>query len=82
MKNFFCNNDSGSILMEYVILIMMIGAPLVVFMQAGFYNFNEGLTSGTGIINVFGVDVEITTPGIMFKHYFQRILTGIALPIP
>ena len=82
MKKLLFKNDSGSVLMEYVILVMLIGAPLVVFMQAGFYNFNEGLTSGTGVINVFGVDVEITTPGIMFKHYFQRILTGISLPIP
>ena len=36
---------------------VLIGAALVFFMQAGFYNFNEGLTSGTGIINVFGVDL-------------------------
>lgn len=82
MRKCFLQNDTGSVLMEYVILVMLIGAPLVIFMQAGFYNFNEGLTSGTGVINVFGVDVEITTPGIMFKHYFQRILTGISLPIP
>ena len=82
MKNFFCNNDSGSILMEYVILIMMIGAPLLVVMQAGFYDFQDGVATGTGVLNVFGIEVEVTTPAIMFKHYFQRILTGIALPIP
>ena len=74
--------DAGSVLMEYVILTMLIGVPLVVLMQAGFYNFDEGLTTRTQEIDVFGVKVNITTPGIRFKHYFQRILTGIALPIP
>lgn len=82
MRLLYMKNSSGSVLMEYVILVMLIGAPLVVFMQAGFYNFNEGLTAGTGSIDLFGVTVEIKTPGIIFKHYFQRILTGISLPIP
>ena len=65
MRKCFLQNDTGSVLMEYVILVMLIGAPLVVFMQAGFYNFNEGLTSGTGVINVFGVDVDIQDFTIM-----------------
>ncbi|MBQ7208177.1 MAG: hypothetical protein IJS01_10310 [Lentisphaeria bacterium] len=75
-------NEGGSVLMEYVILIMLVGAPLVVFMQAGFYSLDGGFSSGVGTIDVFGTPVTVTTPGRMFKFYFQRILTGIALPIP
>ncbi|MBR4664509.1 MAG: hypothetical protein IKO93_11610 [Lentisphaeria bacterium] len=82
MSKFLHKSETGSVLMEYVILTMLIGAPLIVFMQAGFYNFDEGFTQTRQSIDVFGVQVNITTPGIMFKHYFQRILTGIALPIP
>jgi len=82
MTKFLHKSETGSVLMEYVILTTLIGAPLIVLMQAGFYNFDEGFTQTLQNIDVFGVQVNITTPGIMFKHYFQRILTGIALPIP
>ena len=82
MKVLRRKGEKGSVLMEYVILVMLIGAPLVVFMQAGFYSLDGGFSKGAGVIDVFGTRVTVTTPGMMFKYYFQRILTGIALPIP
>ena len=75
-------NEHGSILMEYVILIMFVGVPLMLLMQTGFYNFDEGFTLNELTLDIFGITVDVKTPGIMFKHYFQRVLTGISLPIP
>ena len=82
----------GSVLMEYLILNMVIGVGMAVLMSVGFYNFDEGYTEyeDQGGIKTFDKriyvfqdeDLEITLPGIRIKQYFQRILTGIALPIP
>lgn len=84
------HSDKGSVLMEYLILNMLIGTPLIVFMHLGFYNLNDGFTKiGSGedrydkSVFVFSSEpLRVTTPGIQIKHYYQRILTGIGLPIP
>ena len=60
--------DSGSVLMEYVVVNLAIAVPLVCFWQQEIFNpsTNEWVgTVGKGI-----------------QSMFQRVSSGIALPIP
>lgn len=58
--------ESGSIMMEYVIVLCAIGVTLVVFMNREFYNVGKG----------FGA------LGQTVVAFYQRTLGGLSLPIP
>lgn len=60
------NTESGSIMMEYVIVLCAIGVTLVVFMNREFYNVGKG----------FGA------LGQTVVAFYQRTLGGLSLPIP
>ncbi len=61
-------NSEGSVLMEYVVVNLAIAVPLLLMWYLGVYNFATGEWVG---------DL-----GVGIKAMFQRVLNGIALPIP
>ena len=54
--------------MEYLVVCVMLAVPLMLFLRTPFYNASEGKYIG-----------EI---GLGLQAMFQRVLGGIALPIP
>ena len=56
---------SGSVLLEYVLVVCCVLAPVVLFWSRIFVP-GEGYTEN----------------GRRFMEYFQRMLTGVSLPIP
>ena len=58
----------GSILMEYLVVCVMLAVPLMLFLRTQFYNASTGQYLG-----------EL---GLGLQAMFQRVLGGIALPIP
>lgn len=66
MKNENQSNRTGSVMMEYVIVVSAVSLAVVVFMNVAFYNVATG----------FGpLGQEIVA-------FFQRLQGGLALPIP
>ena len=59
--------SKGSVLMEYVIVNVFIAVPVLLFWHTEIYSFATGQWIGMGL-------------GI--QAMFQRVLSGIALPIP
>ena len=60
--------ESGSVLMEYVIVNMLIAVPLLLLWHQNIYDF---------------LTAEWRDPlGRGIQAMFQRVLSGIALPIP
>jgi hypothetical protein len=57
---------AGSVLMEYVIVCCFIGVIVVELFHKEFFNFDDGFV---GL-------------GLVVKTAIQRVLGGIALPIP
>jgi len=82
------SSDLGSILLEYVVLNLFVGAVLVLFMQAAFFNLTEGFPEESASFTAFGEKIVVVkneyneTPGLALKHFYQRIISGISLPIP
>lgn len=66
MKQPCQNQEEGSVIMEYVILIVLVAVPIFLIWH-GMYDFSSGEFSGIGL--------EI-------QGFFQRIMSGIALPVP
>ena len=58
----------GSVLMEYLIVNLAIAVPLLLLWHEGIYDFSTGEWKGE-----FGLGLQAM---------FQRVLSGIALPIP
>ncbi len=58
------NNESGSMLLEYL-LVLGAAIPFLAFWLA-LFKPGEGYTD----------------TGMMFMQFYQRILTGISLPVP
>lgn len=61
-------DSAGSVLMEYVIVNLAIAVPLLLLWHHGIYNFTTGKWTGE-----FGLGIQAM---------FQRVLSGIALPVP
>lgn len=61
------NGDRGSVLMEYVVLCGAIMVLVDVVWRFGLYSPSAGWNG------LFGAPIEL---------YYQRVLGGIALPIP
>ena len=59
-------SESGSMMMEYVIVLCGIGVALMVFMNREFFDYKEGFGPlGQGIV-----------------AFYQRTLGGLSLPVP
>ena len=64
MKNL--REEQGSMMMEYVIVLLGIGVALMVFMNREFYSVSNGFGPlGQGIV-----------------AFYQRTLGGLSLPVP
>ena len=61
-------SENGSVLMEYVIVNLAITVPIFLLWHWGIYDSSTGTWKGE-----FGFGIQAM---------FQRVLSGIALPIP
>lgn len=70
MRNLFgrLRTSGGSVLMEYVVVNLAVAVPLVCFWQLEIFNPSQNEWVGT--------------VGKGIQSMFQRVSSGIALPIP
>lgn len=61
-------NVSGSVLMEYLVVNLAIAVPLLILWHEGIYDYTKGEWVGA-----FGLGIQ---------SMFQRVMSGVALPIP
>lgn len=61
-------NVAGSVLMEYLVVNLAIAVPLLIIWHKGIYDYSAGEWVG-----------EL---GLGIQAMYQRIISGIALPIP
>lgn len=61
-------NVSGSVLMEYLVVNLAIAVPLLILWHEGIYDYTTGQWRG-----------EI---GLGIQSMYQRVMSGIALPLP
>ena len=61
-------DEEGSVLMEYVVVVLAIAVPMFVLWHTEIYNAAEGKYVGY--------------VGLSLQSMFQRVLSMIALPIP
>lgn len=66
--NGFLRNASGSVLMEYLVVNLAIAVPLLILWHKGIYDSVEGKWIG---------DL-----GLGVQAMYQRVMSGVALPIP
>jgi len=59
--------ERGDVLLEYVILVTLIVVPLV---SLGMFNPTAGVDGDWGLF------------GEAFRIWYQRVVTGISLPVP
>ena len=85
----FMKDERGAILMEYIILTLSILFPLVlydtfVFNVAGTDSFEEASSEPQNILfNVQGsIQGDFGYFGNRFVEWYQRMMCGLALPIP
>ena len=65
-KNLDIKEEQGSMMMEYVIVLLGIGAALFVFMNREFYSVTTGFGPlGQGVVT-----------------FYQRTQGGLSLPVP
>ncbi len=64
--------------MEYLIVLVFIGATLMIASTKLFYSFVPSGAAGNYRINPPGFGEM----GLQFVHFFQRVMGGLALPIP
>lgn len=72
------NDRKGSVLMEYLVVLVFVGATLAVYSAKSFYSFSGGSSAG---------DFRKDPPGFgetgrKFTGFYQRTMGGIALPVP
>lgn len=91
------SKKKGSILMEYLMLLVFVGMTLAVYFAENFYSFSDAAASDPRV-NPAGfyadaseiADVSMNTAintnklfhGIHFVRFYQRTMGGIALPVP
>lgn len=66
-----CRFKSGSVLMEYVVLLVFVGVVLMVASVKLFYGYDED--EGR---------MSYGAMGRQFRNFCQRTMGGIALPVP
>lgn len=66
--NGFIRNASGSVLMEYLVVNLAVAVPLLILWHKGIYDSEEGKWIG---------DL-----GLGIQAMYQRVMSGIALPVP
>ena len=67
MTRFF-RNDSGSVLMEYLVVNLAVAVPLLILWHKGIYDYTKGEWIG---------DL-----GLGIQAMYQRVMSGVALPLP
>ena len=72
------SDRKGSVLMEYLLVLVFIGATLMVASTRLFYSHVPKGTTGSYRENPPGFG----TMGLQFVHFYQRTMGGLALPIP
>lgn len=61
-------NVSGSVLMEYLVVNLAIAVPLLILWHEGIYDYTTGQWKGE--------------MGLGIQAMYQRVMSGVALPIP
>lgn len=80
MKQTCQNIEKGSVIMEYVILIVLVAVPIFLFWHGASIEWYGGELSFPGIYDFSTGELKGT--GLEIQGFFQRIMSGIALPIP
>ena len=57
----------GSVLMEYLLVQVLVACAVAVFMNAEFYNW---------------ASADFGPVGMDIKHFYERLLGGLSLPVP
>lgn len=70
--------ERGSVLMEYVVMSCVIASALVTFWNTQLYDYRNGWKEGTPIP---GLEEKLRL-GRDTVEFYQRVLGGIALPVP
>lgn len=70
--------EKGSVLMEYVVMSCVIASAIVVFWNTQLYDYENGWKEGTPIP---GMEKKLRL-GRETVEFYQRVLGGIALPVP
>ena len=73
----------GSVLMEYLVVLMFVGAVLMMSSTRLFYSHVSGDQADHGL----GDDPRVSPPGFgaigrQFAGFYQRTAGGLALPVP
>ena len=66
--NGFIRNSSGSVLMEYLVVNLAVAVPLLILWHKGIYDYAKGEWIG---------DL-----GLGIQAMYQRVMSGVALPLP
>ena len=78
-------NERGSVMMEYVVVTFFVAAAIV-FLWHGIYNFETASVNdkSTTYYSPSSNSLENSTAplGQEILNFFQRLTSGIALPIP
>lgn len=61
-------NVSGSVLMEYLVVNLAVSVPLVILWHEGIYDYTSGQWK--------------REMGLGIQAMYQRVMSGVALPIP
>lgn len=78
MKNTAHRNRKGSVLMEYLVALVFIGAALMVASTTLFYSPVSNGSAGDPRVNPKGFGEM----GRSFVGFYQRVMGGLSLPVP
>lgn len=67
MINLF-RNVSGSVLMEYLVVNLAVAVPLLILWHKGIYDYTTGEWIGE--------------MGLGIQAMYQRVMSGVAIPLP
>ena len=85
MRRDLFKNEKGVVMLEYVLLCSLMVFIFAACFAKWFYNPIDGYPEKGSTIRLGVGDSEdevIIPPGKAFYDYMQRVLTGVALPIP
>lgn len=64
----FLRNASGSVLMEYLVVNLAVAVPLLILWHKGIYDYTTGEWIGE--------------MGLGIQAMYQRVMSGVAIPLP
>lgn len=80
IKSLFLRTDSGGVLFEYVLIMVLILVPLVGVSEFVSSPSGTGIFSSTMAVNSAHEDYGML--GNEFVNWVRRIISGVSLPVP